>query len=286
MELMFNELSVNPPCVNKYDANEKASLFSETAAEARRRNISHIRTNKTLDAIKLLEDYTLKDWLNDKSFSKTNRTFRDFLFSIFVTPFINEDDINVEDNYSSAHYFFEDIENGIKKTECLGLASAYLYDTLSISFKNGKAWTKNVLNIIIEPDKGASYIKQVKNVFSKDCFNVQGICDFLEKSQNTQLIETEILPESKSIHLAGDHHGKEKLYEFWRKLQNSPYVLEARSTDFCRGHSKFVYKIEPDGNTGVIVLVPVYPYTLWIQTTGRNYHETESIAKELYDEYS
>jgi hypothetical protein len=213
------------------------------------------------------------------------RTEREFFWGLIQPPFINEDDTDIEENYINANYYYEDLRNGFIKTSCFGLAAAFLYDTLSISFQNGNHWNINSINIIVET-KSKTTNELIKNVYSRECFFRQDIIDYIQEIGRIQLVETDIFPPDKKIHLAGTHHGKQELQTFWNKLKNCPFVIGAHSTGFDRSNAKFISKIEPNGEKGVIIFVAKAPFALWVQTTGRNHRETSKIADIIQNEYS
>jgi hypothetical protein len=285
MDLMFNELSVFPLADNKYLANKKILLFAKTVSKARERGFQRIRTNCDFHDIILTNNYSLYDWIFDNEFFKANHIYRDFLLGMFVKPFIDETDTEVEEQYINEHYYFEDVGNNIKRCECFGLVSAYLYRTLSISFQSGSAWIKNNLEIAIVSDDHTVF-KKIKNVFSEICFKNPDIDNFIKQFETIKLVETIKLPDEKKLHLSSDHHGYEKLKNHWERLKKCPYVIEGRSTNFSRGSPQYIIKVEPEGFPGAIILAPDPPYTLWIQSTGRNYWETKEISRILQREYS
>jgi hypothetical protein len=218
----------------------------------------------------------------DNEFAKENHDFRDFLLGMFRLPFINENDEEIKNKYLGEEFYFEDTDNGIVKQKCLGLAAAYLYETLSISFQNGGAWVKNELNITIETSDGNSKTEIVKNVYSKDCFSKAVITDYVEQLGDIQLQETRIIPADKENHFA-PHHGKHELQLFWNKLKNNPYIISAISTGW--GGDSFIRKISRNGTIEIVLIHTVHRYALLVQTTGRNYRETETIAGLLQKEY-
>lgn len=275
---MFNELSTNPLSKDKYEANTKVTEFVKTLGTARKNGFDKIRSEFSAFQIKLSPDYSLRDWLNDSSVSKE---LKDFLFGTIVTPFINEDDEDIGDNYIESYYYFENDDK--TKVECLGLTAAFLYDTLSISFNSDPIWRNNQLSIIVHQDETTTQ-EQVSNVFSKDCFEKEIISKFVENLGEVSLQETELLPNEKSITLFGDHHGKNDLQDLCDKLKNSPYVIEMRSTNF--GGNSFIRKIRKDGTIDVVIMKRDERFALWIQTTGRNYRETKMIAENLEERYS
>ncbi len=282
MELVFNELSISPLSNNKYSANDKMVLFSMAVAEARRKGFRHIRTAYSSSEINLAANYTLHNWLFDKEFPEI---YRSLFYGMFVQPFINEEDEETEDKYIEASYFFEDINNGITKQECLGLASAYLSESLLISFQSSPSWLNNILKIIIEKDSDF-LTDDVFNVFSNNCFNAPTITTFVENIGNLSLIETEIHPDNKHIHLA-DHHGKDELEELCNRLKYNRFVIEIRSMEWCRGKcNDFIKKFHPDGTVEIVLYKTDSKYALLVKTTGRNLRETKAIAEILSEEYS
>jgi hypothetical protein len=279
MELLFNELSTISLSSDKYQANDKMKTFAETTVTARQKGFRKIRSHYDSHEIELATDYSLYNWLTDKSVPEV---YRNYLYGMIILPFIREEDEAIEDKYIEANYSFEDLENEIKKTECLGLASAYLYETLSISLQSGKAWAKNILQISIETNSIAR-TEEIKNIFSKECFNVASISAFTEQLGDVTLEQSNILPDEKKIHLA-DHHGTNELNAVWAKLKLSPYVIEGRSTDW--GGKRFIRKIEKNGVVEIVLVDSDRQYALWVQTTGRNLRETKAIAEILEKRYS
>lgn len=278
MELMYNELSVDALSANRYAANDKMKLFSETVAEARRRGFRNIRSYHDSHQIQLTADYTLYDWLNNGDVSKE---LRDNMYGMLILPFIRDEDEQVMAGYVDADHYFEDAANGIAKTKCQGLAAAHLYETLSVSLQSSAAWTKNELEITVEAN-GASKSEQVNNVFSRGCFDVATISDFVENLGNVVLDESPLAPDAKDIHLAG-HHGKKELKALWNKLKNNCYVVSGHSTDF--GGKRFIRKTSSDGVVEIVLVDSDREYALWVQTTGRNLRETNAIAEILKDRY-
>lgn len=276
---MYNELSENALSSDRFAANSKMQLFSETVAEARQNGFRFIRSHHASNQIQLSSDYTLYDWLNNREVSEI---LRNNMYGMLVLPFIKDEDDEVAAHYVEADYFFEDTANGIAKTNCAGLAAAHLYETLSVSLQSSPAWMKNSLDITIEAN-GNSNIHQVNNVFSKACFLQPAIGDVVENLGELDLQETAIEIPDKHIHLTS-HHGQQELTALWNKLKNSPYVEEGLSIEW--GGKRFIRKTYANGKIEIIDNSSDEGYALLIQTTGRNLRETNAIAEILKERYS
>jgi hypothetical protein len=282
MELLFNELSVEPLCADLYKANDRMKQFAETVSTARRKGFKLIRLPYDSNQIRLAENYSLYNWLRDKNVPKN---YKDMFFDMITRPFIKDGDETIETKYVEANYYFENKnkDNDIAKTECLGLASAYLYETLSISFSS-LVWDKLTLSIIIEKEGGQTSVEEVFNVSSKESFNDNKIVDFIENlSKEVILIETTIPPDEKPIHLA-DHHGKAELQVFCDLLKHNPYIEKMHSTKW-RGN-QFIRKVQKDGSIELVLTKIDRRYALWVQTTGRNLRETKAIAEILKEKFT
>lgn len=278
MELAFNEISQVPLLDDKYRANERMLLFSKTVAEARKKGFRNIRTHYSASEIKLTKDYSLHNWLFDKDFSAESRTL---FYDMFVQPFIDEANEEIEEKYIEASYFFEDIENQIPRQDCLGLTSAYLSETLAVSFQSSPAWLKNTLSLVIEKGEDVS-TAEVHHVFSKECFIQNSIVDFVESITTLTLVETNINPNDKNFHLT-DHHGQQELNDLWNRIKNSPFVIEGMSIEW--GGNSFYKKTRKDGKVDIVHLKSDRRYAMQIQTTGRNLRETIEIAKRLAEQF-
>lgn len=276
--MMFNELSI-APAADKYTANGRLIVFAEAVGEARKRGFTHIRSHCATNQIALAEGYTLFDWLNSKDVPKN---YRDYMYGVIILPFIKEGDVEVEEQYVEANYYFEDKEAGTGKIACLGLASAYLYETLSISLPTLPVWERHKLPVIIEKAAQAS-LASVYNIFSTASLNVPEIVDFVERAKEVTLTETSIPPSEKIIHLS-DHHGVKELQEMCNLLKNCPYVEEMRSTHW--GGNRFIRRVDKTGFVEIVLFKMKRRYALLVKTTGRNLRETKKIANILDEQYS
>ena len=280
MELILNELSISPSA-DKYKANETMLDFARTVAEGKRKGFGFVRSYFTTSDIIIADNYSMENWLNDKDFAKY-KDYKDILFGMIVVPFIRDEDEHIEEQYIKANYYYEDAQNNITKTECIGLASAYLYDTLSISYSNNNYWCKNLLSISIK-ENAVETKANVVNVFSKDCFSTAEVSNKIEQISTLELIECTIEPANKNFHLTG-HHGQKEMQELWDKIKHSKYVVEGMTIQW--GGNTFYKNPMSNGKLDIVHMKSDRRYVLQIQTTGRNKRETIEIGKILEDKYS
>ena len=141
MELIYNELSETPPSANKFLANEKVGWLIECYKKAIESGFDRIRFSKQFHEIELANGYSLRHWLDESD----QRNYKDIILGASTFPFIKPEDTWAEDEYLKHHFYFENAPHSIVKTECLGLAAAHLYDTLSVSFSGSRFGKETLL---------------------------------------------------------------------------------------------------------------------------------------------
>jgi hypothetical protein len=281
MELIFNELSLKPSVDNAQIANTLVEKLIKTYAQAKSKGFRKIRFHQVFEDIALLEGYTFLDWLNHT----TNRNFKDLLLGARVYPFISEGDDWAEDEYLKRRYFFEN--DFIEKTEPQGLAAAVIYKTLAVSLATHDYWKMRQLQVFIVDENltNDSIVENVHNVCEDTGFESPEIQDFIDSISTPVLIPSTLDPEQKEIHLRDDH-GKDKIKAFATRLLQSEYVVSViNSLPFNPHATNLIRKTYADGRIEMVMYWEDKGLGLVIQTTGRNIHETNAIAKILTDEY-
>ena len=253
--------------------------FIHSIIQSKSKGFGNILSDLCVDEIQLAPDYSFKDWLIDKDVSPD---LKNFLFGIIAPPYIDEDDETIFSQYIDSKYQFEDSENNFPKTACIGLAAAHLYESLTISLSSSPLWQRSKLPLLIEKET-VSETYQIFNIFCKKSFEDLELLEFIENLGDVNLIESDILPNDKDIHLA-DHHGKKELDKLCRRIRENPYVVAMRSTNY--GGKRFIRKIENSGIIEIVLINSERQYALSVQTTGRNFIETKVIAEMLANRYS
>ena len=198
------------------------------------------------------------------------RVFRDFLFAFFKAPYEENALVDAHsDEYLSHEWKCKDLK-------CLGLAMAYLTNTISLSIDPSR-W-KETVDIFKDND-----IISVRNI--SDSIHVDYYSQWFEDLKPIELISTAKSPLEKRIKLRDDH-GKDVLMAFSKKLLRSKYVEEVvNSIRFNSFDRHFIRKISEDGIVECVLYWHDEGYGLAVKTTGRNKKEAQIIAEILDKEY-
>jgi hypothetical protein len=281
MELIFNELSIQPACGDVYAANLLVEKLIQTHAKAKALGLKKIRFHQVFEEIELMKGFTFRDWL----FQTNNRTFKDLLLAAKVYPSINEEDEWAENEYLKSRYFFEN--EFVARTEPQGLAAAIIYETLAISLPTHEYWRKENLPVFVADEnlEGDLTIKNVWNVCEATSFDSPVILDFIGRMTTPVLISSTIAPADKTMHFRDDH-GKDKLEIFGRRLLLSEYVVSIiNSLPFNPKATNLIRKTYADGKIEMVLYWEDKGLGLVVQSTGRNIHETKAIAEILVQKF-
>ncbi|HLG64369.1 MAG TPA: hypothetical protein VKY19_20690 [Ktedonosporobacter sp.] len=133
LEMVLNELSLQPLAKNKPEARQRMSDLIGTMIAATRAGISRsLRTHQDLRSEVLASDYLLVHWLNDQEVDREARRY--FKSLAFHAPYLVDiNDHTVRDRVDSSDFFY----NG----DCaIGLGVAYCLDTLALSIRSDACW--------------------------------------------------------------------------------------------------------------------------------------------------
>jgi hypothetical protein len=280
MDLIFNEISANYLANSEHEAKQRMQNLLDVCKKAKENGFSNLRVERQFDSERLKERYSIVDWLNDRSVLPTQKSF---FLSYRRFPYIEESDESAETTFIEKSYFLDEADelrfNG-KLTE--GLAVAYIYDTLAMSFPVNEVWEKNDIKLIERENEIERTVK-VRHVSLLAHFEAHK--NFIAAQKEIILQETELSPSDKIIHLRDDH-GQDILNEFAKKLIQSRYVVKViNSLPFNQKCTNFIRKVYPDGKIEIVLIWTTPGYGLIIQTTGRNERETEKIAQILEENY-
>lgn len=283
MELIFNELSFKPYIgdevlfKNKFIAMLKKYGYLKEAY-----GITNLLFPKATFNLNISKDLTFIQWAS----SLTNRSEKNKILALIRTPF-SEDILEDGEQNKTSKYYYENVEIPIEREYCIGLGICHAKERISISFNSHNCWKPHIISFkeIIDDDFNTRNV-EVYNV----CETEQELNDDLYKKLlyygELELIETDIEPENKKIKLSGDHHGKNKLKAFAKRLLENRYVLGViNSIDFSPNAVNLIKDKYSDGTIDIVLYWEDAGYGMKIQTTGRNYRETEAIADIIREEF-
>lgn len=283
MELVFNEISFLPYSENEVTLKElfinMLKLYDKTKTEY---GYKHLIFPSNIGETKVTADKTFVQW----AYSITNQGEKNKILSVpFIRPFA--DDVLEEKVKELNKYYYSNEEAGIDEEYCIGLATAYLKQRVTIGLATHECWEtpKIVFNEIINDDLDTIEVS-VNNITLEAHLQDEEVKNKLMYSGKLVLDICPLKPTEKIIKLSGDHHGNDKLEAFAKKLFKSEYVESViNNIDFSPKAIKLIKNIFPDGKIEVGLHWESAGYGMVIQTTGKNYRETEAIAKILEKEF-
>jgi len=285
MDLVFNELSINPTANTEREGYDRVICFLQTFKRASDFGFNKIRFDvpahqDILCQTQITDTLTLADFRNKFTNNSSLRRFGDLLIGLPKRPFI--DDNSVEENRYIENNFI--LRKNNQEVNPFGLAAAYLYSIPGIGFCSELFWEDCIFEIIITGPE-----QRTENVFcvSKPVhFDNPELTSFIENNAPIELVESHIDPKAKGISLSR-HHGYDILLDFARTLVRSPYVIEViNSLPYNPYASELIKQAYPNGNIELVLTNTVEGFGLIIKTTGRNIRETKEIAERLKREYS
>lgn len=279
MNLIFNELSLLPHTDNDHQLKDLfLSLIKTFETGKQAHGFKHIVFPSNISELKVRSNKTFYEW----AYGIAHQGDKNKILSIIKKPFVNEVLSENTDELSKYYYVNTEAEANIPETYCSGLATAYIKESLSTGLSSAFFWRTTQIHFykIINDDFEKEEVS-VKNVSSEDDFSINEIQQFIEYLGEIILLKTTIPPEDKPISLRDDH-GKDKLLTFSKKIITSEYVLSIiNSLPFNPNAVNLIKEIYPDGKIELVLYWEDKGIGIIIQTTGRNYRETEAIAKEL-----
>jgi hypothetical protein len=274
MDIIFNELSASDAASTLFEAKDRMLYLLKSSKSAFDKGFRKIRFNDTFYESPLAENYTVNDWLNDKSVSPI---VKNLFYGVKVHPYIDPNDSETEDKFIEGYFYYNEIDT-LYPVE--GLAVAYLMNTLSISFASHDKWDKSKIQLIYDDtSKGVVEV----NHFSKEAHLLEHQVWIEERLTLTiqNVPKTGIAVESKIIHLRDDH-GKDILLKFCKKLVRSSYVIGVvNSLPFNAQTRSFIKFFDETGLIEIVLTRTDKGLGIVVQTTGRNKSETRLIAERL-----
>ncbi|MGE5670381.1 MAG: hypothetical protein ACM31E_02985, partial [Fibrobacterota bacterium] len=185
-DLIFNELTEQPLAPDLATAIIRIEQFLKTY-NARPADLFNkgVRLDKHLGELSLTEELTIQDFIFSNSRA---RTLGNTILSLGRFPYLQEGS-DEEEQYLRDRYFFVQGEN---RREVIGLAAAFLQNTVSIGFDSEQCWQTCKHSMIIESDSQQDSSVEVLSVSSPDHFVSEPLLQWIENNAEVELIQSQL----------------------------------------------------------------------------------------------
>lgn len=280
MCLVFNELSF-------LEYKNSSELFSNFIVMGNIFNkakdtysFTHLLFPSNLSVLQVTQDQKFSEWLSGLNTREKNK-----IFAIANKRPFTEDYLGDKKD-EMLKYYFVSANLNIEQEYCDGLATADIMDIPSISLAHHEIWKNKNLEIFKEIDENTTSVS-VSNVATEEVLLCDEFRTFCESISNIELVPTTLSYEERkrNIHFRDDH-GTDVLQKFAEKIVKNDYVdAVINSLPFNNKTSRFVRRVYKNGLVEIVLHWEDAGYGMVIQTTGRNYRETEAIADILKKEF-
>lgn len=172
--LILNEESI--PYTTRANANAELPIFISIVSDALSKNIKSIRISEKLGGswyeMPVCNNYTLREWLNDKDDDKEfERKIKTFISKTDI-PHIPINDTEQKRRYDNSYFFL--LQH--PQIEVPSLGATYFTSQLAISFSSSEYWNDNIVSILknelVEEDF-VDEVVSVANIVSENQWNIQ-----------------------------------------------------------------------------------------------------------------
>ena len=138
LEMVFNELSIDTPATNIWEAQQWMAGFIDTIISASAAGINRVlRTHIDINNTLLAPEYPLSRWRNDANVDLEVRRY----FRSLVSRYPPLDDLPEISNDMLSQDFFH------QGRQAYGLGIAYLLENLSISLPSARSWNVHEIEV-------------------------------------------------------------------------------------------------------------------------------------------
>jgi len=237
MDLIFNELSINPLATDKTEAFKRVDLFISSFKEASKFKYNRIKFDRAYENIELTEGYSLSDYCNEPK----NRIKGTLLRGLFKNPFI-EDDSEEADRYIQNTFQIKKDEDEIGT---YGIAAAYLYSIPAFGFCSEPFWGNCFIELHIKGIENKTAVvfcgsipEHFDNVTFQDWNNKVALID-LKPNETIAKIFPDYVFENKSINdilfLKKDFILTNRLLAILKDIKINPFSGGLGKTESLKG---------------------------------------------------
>ncbi len=271
MDLFFNELSCAEIAADSVD--RLIHSFVLVVKEARAQGVERIRFEKGLGDITIAPGLTLLQYCFNHSKDDDYR----LLLSLSDKPYLKDEEL--ETAFISSSFYVNVSE---RQVPTFGLACAFLSKSMGVGLCSS-LWTSLKYQIQIVAEGSLQY-DEVLCISNLSHFESPEFFDWTDHYlPDPPLICSRQIPSEKDCHLP-NHHGKQELTAFAKKLLKSPYI-EAVVTSVERDVMSKAPVTEYDEDKLIIRLVDNGGYAMLVRTTAKNKRQLATIAKHIRCKY-
>jgi hypothetical protein len=282
MELVFNELSFLPYQENEVTLRSRFLDMLRLFEVVRKTyGFNHIVFPSNIGETYVTSGKTFLQW----AYEMPHGGEKNKVLGFIKTPFGN--DILESQVMELCKYYYSNEEVSIKEKYCIGLAISYLKDKVSISLSSNACWSLPQISFkeIIDDELNTKDVIAY-NITIEEHTSNEKVKKQLMYAGTLELKKCPLTPDKKTIKLSGDHHGNDKLEAFAKKLFKNDYVESViNNIEFSPKSINLIKNIYQDGKIEIVLYWESAGYGMLLQTTGRNYRETEAIANQLKKEF-
>ncbi|MCL7421792.1 MAG: hypothetical protein M8364_12890 [Methylobacter sp.] len=158
MDQIFNELSASECYESKFSASEGMERLLLLSKEMRNVGFSsHLRTTRDFSQLKIAPEYTILDWVRDKSICANPDLQRQLLISATKSPYI-EDFLEKEQTNQIVEFKYE-------TTQVHGLGLAYLWGTAALSLDGDRRFANDNITLqFYKVDDESEVLESIKAI--------------------------------------------------------------------------------------------------------------------------
>lgn len=175
MEIFFNELSIRPLVNTQEEARNRVLELLKTMKSLKQFDFNIIRTHNGFYGEQLSDDYTFGSFFGDQLVSQDLKLL---LRTIIANPYI-EDDESYEAELFVTNTFVTKNQND-EDVNPEGIASAFVFNSPTISISSHTHWKNNLLElkIISIDDVQIATQNRILNIYSAECIKSDAFKDW------------------------------------------------------------------------------------------------------------
>jgi toxin YoeB len=189
MDLIFNELSIFNKAPDKITSDNRMKYLLETCKQMQPHGFNKLRMNTSFLLTEISENYTINDWL-----SESKSIYKSLFIGFIKQPFIDDNDEEATNTYINHNITLVEPSHILHGKNGEGISTAWIKNSICVSFFSHKIWEKSLLNIEIVSELDNSQKNVViPNIYTPQSCSYQPITTWLEKLKEIKVIDSNTL---------------------------------------------------------------------------------------------